>query len=88
MEQVFERCRIGNPDDVFDALECVSNGLNDGIGGLSSKVDSLTEGVNTFFVVFASVIMFIMQAGFGMLAAGSVRSKNIQNTLLKHFLDA
>jgi Amt family ammonium transporter len=88
MEDIFETCRIENPDDGFDALECVTNGLNDGIADLNSKVDSLSEGVDVFFTIFASVIMFIMQAGFGMLCAGSVRGKDVQNTLLKHFLDA
>jgi Amt family ammonium transporter len=88
MEDIFETCRIDNPDDGFDALECVTNGLNNVIADLNSKVDSLSEGVDVFFTIFASVIMFIMQAGFGMLCAGSVRRKNVQNTLLKHFLDA
>jgi Amt family ammonium transporter len=32
--------------------------------------------------------MFFMQAGFAVLCAGCVRSKNVQNTLMKNFLDA
>jgi X-X-X-Leu-X-X-Gly heptad repeat protein len=95
MEGIFETCRTENPDDGFDALECVTNGLNNGIADLNngiadlnSKVDCLSEGVDVFFTIFLSIIMFIMQAGFGMLCAGSVRRKNVQNTLLKHFLDA
>lgn len=33
-------------------------------------------------------VMFLMQAGFAMISAGSVRQKNIQNTLMKNLLDA
>ena len=32
--------------------------------------------------------MFFMQAGFAMLCAGSVRSKNVNNIMLKNLLDA
>eukprot|EP00980_Cylindrotheca_fusiformis_P014500 scaffold3875_cov123-Cylindrotheca_fusiformis.AAC.20 len=88
MENIFEECRIENPDDGFDALECVSNCMRGAMAGLDSKVDSLADGVDVFFILFASVIMFIMQAGFSMFCAGCVRRKNVLNTLLKNFLDA
>ena len=33
-------------------------------------------------------LVFLMQAGFAMLCAGSIRAKNVQNILLKNLLDA
>ena len=88
MEDVFETCKLTNPDDGFEALECVANTLNTNVNDVNSKLESLSEGVNIFFLIFASIIMFTMQAGFGMLCAGSVRKKNVQNTMLKNLLDA
>jgi hypothetical protein len=88
MNDVFETCKLSNPDDGFEALECVANTLNTDMVNLNSKLDSLAEGVNIFFLMFASTVMFLMQAGFAMLCAGSVRKKNVQNTLLKNLLDA
>ena len=36
----------------------------------------------------SAYLVFFMQAGFAMLCAGSVRSKNTMNILLKNVLDA
>mmetsp|Transcript_129887 Transcript_129887/g.193350 ORF Transcript_129887/g.193350 Transcript_129887/m.193350 type:complete len:538 (+) Transcript_129887:123-1736(+) len=88
MKDVFEACRLSNPDDGFEALECVSQSLNKDMYTLNDRIDGIAEGLNTFFLIFASVVMFLMQAGFGMLCAGSVRKKNVQNTMLKNLLDA
>jgi len=51
-------------------------------------VIGLTTGVNTFFLLFAGAAVFLMQAGFAMLCAGSVRQKNVKNIMLKNLLDA
>jgi hypothetical protein len=88
MNDVFEACKLSNPDDGFEALECVSKSLNTDMYTLNNRIDGLTEGLNTFFLIFASVVMFLMQAGFGMICAGSVRKKNVQNSMLKNLLDA
>ena len=42
--------------------------------------------INLIWLLFGGVIIFIMQAGFGMLEAGSVRYKNHMNSLLKNAL--
>lgn len=45
-------------------------------------------GIDTFFLIFAAALVFMMQAGFAMLCAGSVRQKNVKNIMLKNMLDA
>jgi len=44
--------------------------------------------VDTFFLLWASALIFMMQAGFATLSAGSIRAKNVKNILLKNVLDA
>lgn len=44
-------------------------------------------GINTFWVLISAFLVFFMQAGFGMVEAGFIRSKNTCNILTKNFLD-
>jgi ammonium transporter, Amt family len=44
-------------------------------------------GVDTLWVMIAAFMVFIMQAGFGMLEAGLIRTKNTCNVLMNNFLD-
>ena len=44
--------------------------------------------VDTFYVLWAGTLVFLMQLGFAMLSAGSVRAKNVVNIALKSLLDA
>jgi len=55
---------------------------------IAGSLDDTNAGVNTFFLIYAASLVFFMQAGFAMLCAGSVRIKNLQNTMLKNLLDA
>ncbi len=45
------------------------------------------SGIDTLWVLLAAFFVFIMQAGFGMLEAGLVRTKNTCNVLMNNFLD-
>ena len=46
-----------------------------------------TSGIDTLWVLIAAFLVFIMQAGFGMLEAGLIRTKNTCNVLMNNFLD-
>ncbi|HMB49391.1 ammonium transporter [Natronoarchaeum rubrum] len=46
----------------------------------------LAEGINLMWVLVVSFLIFFMHAGFAMLEAGQVRSKNVANQLTKNLL--
>jgi Amt family ammonium transporter len=45
------------------------------------------DGLSTLWVLLAAILVFFMQAGFGMLEAGLIRSKNAANVLMKNLMD-
>ena len=53
----------------------------------SEAVLDLIKAVDTIWFIVAGVLVFFMQAGFGMLEAGFVRVKNTTNILMKNVLD-
>ncbi|MCF7893616.1 MAG: ammonium transporter [Candidatus Omnitrophica bacterium] len=53
----------------------------------SSSQAALSIGVDTLWVLVAAFLVFFMQAGFGMVEAGFIRSKNTCNILTKNFFD-
>ncbi|MBU2063368.1 MAG: ammonium transporter [Candidatus Omnitrophica bacterium] len=48
---------------------------------------TVIKGLDTLWVLLAAFLVFIMQAGFGMLEAGLIRTKNTCNVLMNNFLD-
>ena len=77
---VYEACKaMGDPNasqmDQYDAmLQCIGT--------------SNANSIDVFFLIYASSLVFFMQAGFAMLCAGCVQLKNVQNSMLKNLLDA
>ena len=55
---------------------------------LAGDVADLILAVDTIWFVLAGILVFFMQAGFGLLEAGFVRVKNTTNILMKNVLDA
>merc|ERR1719247_792416 len=49
--------------------------------------DAVASGADVHWLLYCGVLVFLMQAGFAMLCAGSIRAKNAQNILLKNLLD-
>mmetsp|Transcript_35062 Transcript_35062/g.49785 ORF Transcript_35062/g.49785 Transcript_35062/m.49785 type:complete len:531 (-) Transcript_35062:40-1632(-) len=75
---VFSSCMN---QDQTSPLECIANKLEEG------QHANLAD-TTAWFLIIASALVFFMQAGFAMLCAGSVRIKNVGNTMLKNLLDA
>ena len=45
------------------------------------------DGLSTLWILIAAILVFFMQAGFSVLEAGLVRTKNAGNVLMKNLLD-
>jgi Amt family ammonium transporter len=75
--------------EAFDAY-CEANPLDasGAVCAVKTTIEGIIEGLDTFFLLFAGALVFMMQAGFAMLCAGSVRQKNVKNIMLKNLLDA
>jgi Amt family ammonium transporter len=58
------------------------------IAELELAIADLTTSIDLFFVLTMGIICFLLQAGFGLLEVGSIRSKNAQNIMLKNIMDA
>jgi len=52
-----------------------------------TEAKSAISAIDTLWVLMAAFFVFFMQAGFGMVEAGFIRSKNTCNILTKNFVD-
>jgi len=58
---------------------------------VAEKIYALEEflaNTDVFYTLVCGAMIFLMQCGFAMLCAGSVRQKNVKNIMLKNILDA
>ena len=51
------------------------------------EIKDLALSLDTVWVLLASMLVFIMQAGFALVEAGFARQKNAANILMKNILD-
>jgi Amt family ammonium transporter len=71
---------LQNGGDIVTALECT-------VLQVESQWIMTDSALKVIFLIFCSTLVFLMQAGFAMVCSGSVRKKNVQNTMLKNLLD-
>jgi len=81
LQQQMQENGGGDSDAATSILQCVSDTYQEG-------QDSREENLRSFLLVGCGGMIFFMQTGFAMMCAGSVRLKNVQNTMLKNLLDA
>jgi Amt family ammonium transporter len=79
----------------LDSLNSTLVGLQGDVALHKTAADATAEKLkvamketDTFYILFAGCLVFLMQCGFATLEAGSVRDKNVRNVLLKNALDA
>ena len=53
---------------------------------LQTDAGTLIDGINNTWILLVTFLIFFMHAGFAMLEAGQVRSKNVSNQLTKNLL--
>ena len=54
---------------------------------MATQIADIIVGIDTMWVLMAAFLVFLMQAGFGMLEAGLIRAKNTANILMKNLMD-
>jgi len=55
---------------------------------VAADLQILQANTDVFYTLVCGAFIFLMQCGFAMLCAGSVRQKNVKNIMLKNLLDA
>lgn len=93
---------MGSPEEVYaECITAISAAVGDDAAkalllcqqfasseDTADSIAGVTVGVNTLYLVLCGALVFVMHAGFAMLCAGAVRSKNAMNILLQTVMDA
>merc|ERR1719266_2297010 len=69
-------------------LEAMVKDLTERLSKTEDTQKTLAANSDQFFLIVIAIVIFFMQCGFAFLEAGSVRSKNTVNILIKNMLDA
>lgn len=72
----------------LEALTAVITEMNTTLFATADGLSASDTNANQQWLLQSGYLVFFMQAGFGMLCAGSVRSKNAKNIILLNILDA
>lgn len=54
---------------------------------LQAQIDELVAAIDIAWLLIAGILVLFMQAGFGLVESGFIRSKNVTNILMKNVLD-
>ena len=54
--------------------------IQNAMAPLSKELTESKKDLDTFFLLWAGALIFLMQAGFATLSAGSIREKNVGGT--------
>eukprot|EP00538_Stauroneis_constricta_P002897 CAMPEP_0119560260 /NCGR_PEP_ID=MMETSP1352-20130426/14432_1 /TAXON_ID=265584 /ORGANISM="Stauroneis constricta, Strain CCMP1120" /LENGTH=276 /DNA_ID=CAMNT_0007608203 /DNA_START=60 /DNA_END=886 /DNA_ORIENTATION=+ len=85
---VYGECAADTAGSSELLLQCVANRLSQEYQSQSASIEANLQYSRELYLVISAALVFFMQAGFAMVCAGSVRRKNLQNTMLKNLLDA
>jgi len=72
--------------DAAAASTSTSTAVADAVADNASKINLLSVGIDTVWVMFAAFLVFFMNLGFAMVEAGLARAKNTVNILAKNFV--
>ncbi|OSX77025.1 hypothetical protein BU14_0165s0019 [Porphyra umbilicalis] len=74
--------------DLFPGGTLNQTALGENVNKILQMTENTNNALDVFFILVSGYLVFLMQTGFAMLTAGSVRTKNTKNVLLKNVLDA
>ena len=83
--RVSRRARVSSLVALFGLLAGAPAFAQD--ASVATRIADIITGIDTMWVLMAAFLVFLMQAGFGMLEAGLIRAKNTANILMKNLMD-
>jgi Amt family ammonium transporter len=87
-EDIYATCAASTyGDSTENLLYCITNIMTELRKESRAAIEANAQASRDSFLLSAASLVFFMQAGFAMIVAGSVRKKNLQNTMLKNMLD-